>query len=439
MKQNRGDYMELDHNAGQALSDKQNNVIKLDKEWMKRLERNQNKSIKSNRRNVQIILENDENLKNIGRLNEFSGFKEIYHTPKWRRTNDVESLWSDFDDSQIRTYLDVHYGINNEASINDVLNNMFYDNSYHPVRSYLRELNWDGNNRLETLFINFLGADDSDYTKQVTKIMLVGAVTRIFNPATKFDTALILIGSQGVGKSYVLSRLGGEWFNESINSFSGDEALMKLRNSWIIELAELSAMKSSEVEEVKAFISATVDTYRPKYSRNISRFPRQCVFFGSTNNYEFLKDKTGNRRFLPLPVNKESRKKNPFEELTDEYVNQVWAEAYHLYSQDTPIHITDDSVQRRAEQLQHEHMSDDGLKGVIEEYISKNFMNRVCARQIWFEALGNIKQPKRHDISDINEVLRSLDGWKEYDSPKWFGKHGAQRGFYKSTDDDIEI
>src|SRR5699024_7182513 len=226
-----------------------------------------------------------------------------------------------------------------------------------------------------------------------TKIMLVGAVARIFEPGIKFDTALILIGSQGVGKSYVLSRLGGDWFNESINSFKGDEALMKLRNSWIIELAELSAMKSSEVEEVKGFISATIDTYRPKYSRNIARFPRQCVFFGSTNNYEFLKDRTGNRRFLPLPVNKDSRKMNPFEELTDEYVNQVWSEAYHLYKQGTPIHITNEAVQIKAEYLQKEHMSDDGLSGVIDEYISKNFLNRVCARQIWFDALGNVQQP----------------------------------------------
>ncbi|MDY0410130.1 virulence-associated E family protein [Paracerasibacillus soli] len=316
------------------------------------------------------------------------------------------------------------------------MNTIFYKNSYHPIKEYLKGLYWDGESRLESLFIDFLGADDNEYTRTVTKKMLVAAVTRIFEPGTKFDTALILIGTQGIGKSYVLSRLGGEWFNESLNSFSGDEALMKLRNSWIIELAELSALKHSEVEEVKAFISATVDTYRPKYSKNIARFPRQCVFFGSTNSFEFLKDTTGNRRFFPLPVNKNRRKKDPFESLTDEYIDQVWAEAYQLYLDDEPLHITDESVKKRAEELQREHTADDGQLGVIEEYIRKEHLDRVCARQVWHECLMNDKEPKYHDITDINDILRQLDGWKE--KRTHFGRYGTQRGFIKNENNAIE-
>src|SRR5690625_4648058 len=126
------------------------------------------------------------------------------------------------------------------------MNNKFYSNSYHPIIEYIKSLTWDKQNRLESLFIDFLGAQDDKYTRTVTRKMLVAAVARVFEPGVKFDTALILIGEQGIGKSYVLSRLGGEWFNESINSFSGDEALMKLRESWIIEIAELAALKASE-------------------------------------------------------------------------------------------------------------------------------------------------------------------------------------------------
>ena len=208
---------------------------------------------------------------------------------------------------------------------------------------------------------------------------------------------------------------------------------MKLRESWIVELAELSALKASEVEEVKAFISATVDTYRPKYSRNIAKFPRQCVFFGSTNSFEFLKDKTGNRRFLPLRVDKKKRTKDPFEELTDEYIDQVWAEAYQLFRNGEEIHITDPEVHKTAVELQREHTADDGLQGVIEQYIEDKFLNKVCARQIWFECLGNIKEPKRHDISDINDVLRRLEGWEQKKTT--FGKYGEQRGFVKVSED----
>lgn len=428
--------IELDHEAGQALMEKQktkNNVINLDDAWTKRLDVNNNGKILNNRYNVQLILENDDELKNIGRLNEFSGHNEIYRIPEWRKKDDTQTLWTDTDDAQLRIYLDTKYGISNESAINDVMSTVFYKNSYHPIREYLKSLAWDGTNRLEYLFIDFLGAENDKYTKTVTKIMLVAAVKRVFHPGTKFDTALILIGPQGVGKSYVLSRLGRDWFNESVNSFSGDEALMKLRESWIIELAEMSALKASEVEEVKAFISATVDSYRPKYSRNIAKFPRQCVFFGSTNSFEFLKDRTGNRRFLPLRVDKKNRLKDPFKELTDEYINQIWAEAYQLYLKDEPIHIVDPDVQKKAVELQREHTADDGLQGVIEQYIEDKFLNKVCARQIWFECLGNIKEPKRHDISDINDVLRRLEGWEQKKTT--FGKYGEQRGFVKVSED----
>lgn len=427
---------ELDSELIEEYQNK-NNVVKIDKKWKNKLEINQNGNFKKHRKNIQLILDHDENLKDIGRLNEFSTHREVFNKPTWRKSDDDELLWTDIDESQLRTYIDVHYGISNESGINDVMNNMFYKNSYHPIQTYLKGLSWDGKERVDSLFIDFLGAENNEYSRTITRKMLVGAVTRVFEQGAKFDTALILIGQQGAGKSYVLSRLGGEWFNESINSFTGDEALMKLRDSWIIELAELSALKSSEVEEVKGFISATVDTYRPKYGRNIARFPRQCVFFGSTNNFEFLKDQTGNRRFLPLPIEKNKRNMNPFEELTDDYVDQVWAEAYQLYLDNEPLHITDKSVQKKAEELQSEHTADDGLKGVIEEYIDKQGLDKVCARQIWHECLMNDKEPKRHDMSDINDVLRKFTGWDETRTN--FGRYGTQRGFIKNVGEDIEL
>jgi len=426
--------VELDHKAGKKLQEK-SKVLKMDKAWMNRLQINQKGQIKKNRFNVQLILDHDENLKDIGRLNIFSGHNEIYKSPFWRRKDDDDVFWTDTDEAQLRVYIDSKYGISNNSAIEDCLSAVFYKNAYHPIRDYLKAQSWDREKRLDSFFIDFLGASYTNYTTTVTRKMLVAAVARVFEPGIKFDTALILIGAQGVGKSYVLSRLGGDWFNESLNSFNGDEALMKLRNSWIIELAELSALKSSEVEEVKGFISAKVDTYRPKYGRNILRYPRQCVFFGSTNNFEFLKDQTGNRRFFPLPVNKSKRNMNPFEKLTDEYINQVWAEAYYLYLNGEPLHITNETVAQEAKRLQEEHTTDGGLIGIVEEFIKKEHLDRVCARQIWHECLNNDKEPKRHDISDINDILRKIEGWEQLDSPRRFGRYGNQRGFQKRSID----
>lgn len=416
------------NNSNDSLSDFQLHV--QSDNWRNKLDRNDNGSIKSTRKNIKLIMDNDPKLKDIGRTNVFSGHKEIYNKPFWRKSDDINTLWSDADEEQLRNYLDINYGISSAEKTNDVLGGMFYTNSYHPIKDYLNGLEWDGNKRLDTLFIDYLGAKDYKYTRTITRKILVAAVSRIFNPGIKFDEAVILVGKQGAGKSYVLSRLGGEWFNESINSFKGDDALMKLRDSWIIELAELSAMKSSEVEEVKGFISATVDTYRPKYARNIQRFPRQCVFFGSTNNFEFLKDTTGNRRFLPVNVDPSKRTKNPYEELTDETVGQIWAEAMYYYQQGEKLFIDDAEVQKEALRLQEDHTADDGLKGEIVEYLDKYKKVAICAREIWFECLMNDKQPKRHHVSDINQILRNLDGWEEKRTN--FGKYGLQRGFIRS-------
>mgnify|MGYP001466622637 CR=1 FL=1 len=144
-----------------------------------------------------------------------------------------------------------------------------------------------------------------------------------------------------------------------------------------------------------------------------------------------MKDTTGNRRFLPLPINKNKRSKDPFKELTADYVNQLWAEAYQLYLNDEPLHITDDGVKQEAKRLQDEHTADDGLKGIIEEYIHRENLSKICARQIWHDCLMNDKEPKRHNVSDINEVLRKLDGWKMMKTPRRFRKYGNQRGFQK--------
>jgi len=375
------------------------------------------------------ILKNDEYIKDIGRLNEFTGDFEVFKTPPWRKQTDNNKLWTEYDEAQLRNYLSINYGIENQNRLQDVLVQIFYQSSYHPIKEYLSKLQWDGKQRLESVFIDYLGAEDNKYARTVTRKILVAAVARIFEPGKKFDYALILVGKQSINKSFLLRKLGKDWFNESINTFNGDEALMKLRGSWICELAELTAFSNSDLEQTKAFISAQVDIYRPKYEKFVKRFPRQCVFFGTTNNMEFLKDPTGSRRFWPLLVKIENQKKDPHTEFTDEIVDQIWAEAVQFYKNGEQLYLDDKDVEREALLLQEFHSEDNGLTGIIEEFIKTR--EKVCSRQIWYECLKHKKEPTAKDIRYINEILRKI-GWDEYRGH--FGQYGFQRGFIKSKD-----
>lgn len=425
--------------------------------WKSQLALNRNNQIISNRKNISIIFENDPLLKDIARYNKFSSMVEVFNKPFWRKNNE-DVLWSDSDDAQLRNYIGIEYSIESKQAIQDLLNAQIQANAYHPVKSYLDSLDWDGVSRIETFFIDFLGVDDNEYTREVTRKWLIAGVTRIYKPGSKFDEMIVLTGSQGAGKSTVARKLAKDWFNESINSFKGDEALKKLRNSWIVEIAELGAFGKSTVEEIKAFISATVDTYRASYGRNPVQFPRECIFIGTTNRNEFLRDMTGNRRFLPMTVNSKKATKSPFDDLTEEYVNQIWAEAKHFYLEGEALHLSD-KVKEVAETMQEQHTEDNGTYGEIIEFLQievpltfnndtkleriewfsynhsradagRTFKrNRICAKEIWHEMMQNRHDPSNTDLRKINDVLRNLDFLIPKSTLRFGNAYGTQRGY----------
>lgn len=426
--------------------------------WKSKLSVNKNGNVISNRKNISTIFECDPLLKDIARYNQFSSMIEVYNPPFWRN-NSNDCLWTDSDDAQLRNYFGIEYEIESKQAIHDLLNAQIQKNAYHPVRKYLEKLNWDGTPRMEGLFIDFLGVDDNQYTREVTRKWLIAGVSRIFKPGTKFDEMIVLTGSQGAGKSTVAQKLAKDWFNESLNSFKGDEALKKLRNSWIIEIAELGAFGKSTVEEIKAFVSATVDTYRASYGRNPVQFPRECIFIGTTNRDTFLRDMTGNRRFLPMTTHVERRKKNPFTDLTEEYVNQIWAEAKHYYLSGETLHFSDE-VKAIANEIQEEHTEDNGMTGEILEFIQTEIpytfendsksqriewfsynherhdagrtskRDRICAKEIWHEMMQNKHDPTNTDMRKINDILKSIEFLEKPKNAMRFGKaYGKQRGY----------
>jgi predicted P-loop ATPase len=249
-------------------------------------------------------------------------------------------------------------------------------------------------------------------------------VARIYDSGCKFDEMLVLVGKQGTGKSSLLARLGGRWFSDSLKSFENKEAGEHLQNGWIFEIGEMHAMKKTEVEHVKAFLSKTEDRYRVAYDRQVSEFPRKCVFFGTTNNKDFLTDDTGNRRFWPVDISIDQAKYNQWTHLTDEVVRQIWAEALVYYRSGESLTL-DSRARADAEVQQEAHYESDPREGTIREWLEAEIEDdmgqptgqkrqRVCAAQVWVECLHKrIGDLTKWESRVICGVLRNAPGWKE--------------------------
>ena len=445
------------------------NEVKEDDSWIKYLEVDKKGMYKPSNKNIVLILENDKNLKNKIAYNLFSNRTMIRGDLPWRKVVDKEQgdIWQDSDDANLRMYMEVAYNIVSPYKIYDGIAIVEKRNQYHPIRDYLNSLHWDKVHRIDNLMIDYLGADSCAYTKAITRKMLVAAVARVFNPGIKFDYMMVLVGKQGIGKSYLISLLGKNWYSDSINTVQGKEAYEQLQNAWILEMAELSATKKAESEAVKHFISKTEDSYRQAYGRRVETFKRQCVFFGTTNESEFLKDRTGNRRYWPLVVGKNKPKKDLFKDLDTYELNQIWAEAMHFYKNNEKL-ILEDEVLKEATLRQEKHLESNSKEGMIKEflnmklptnwdamdiyarrrYISENefldlqedfvLRNKVCSVEIWVELFGgDMKNFTRGSSLEINEILRKIEGWEPLNEGKGklrFGKYyGTQRAFVRKT------
>lgn len=436
-----------------------------DTKWLLKLETNRKGEYQATIDNILLILENDPRIKGKIALNEFTKGPVILGDLPWHKVENVENgdPWKDSDDAGLRHYIEAIYGISSPAKVNDALAIAQERHKFHPIRDYLDGLKWDKAPRLNRVFIEYLGAEDCDYTETVTRKALAAAVARVYHPGIKFDYMLTLIGPQGIGKSLILKMLGQRWFSDSITTVLGKEAYEQLQGAWIIEMAELTATRKAEVESIKQFISKQEDIYRVAYGRRASRFPRQCVFFGTTNDQEFLRDKTGNRRFWPVEVGK--IKKSLWKDLTKEEIDQIWAEAKTAWEKGEKLWL-DPEMEKEAMKRQEKHTEESAKTGLIQEYLNtllpanwdeldigarRRYIHgtefgespegtiqrdRVCAMEIWVELFeGDAKQLHPMQAREINDILRRLPGWKPYtvgDGRLRFGKiYGKQRAFIR--------
>lgn len=381
-------------------------------------------------RNNEIILENDRRF--AGRLcfNEFSRQDYLVGSVPWD-TSDNYRAWNSHDDSALFSIIQSDYGMNNRQDYFDAVKNVSMKFKFHPVKDILDGLEWDGKEHIRNLLPDYLGAENTEYTYEVMKLFMLGAVSRIYQPGCKFDYTLILQGKQGIGKSTFLQMLAlsSEWFNDSMDSLDSDKSAQALSGTWIVEFGELKALArtSGGVDSVKRFLSATQDKLRLPYERRCDIFLRQCVFTGTTNKSDFLQDETGNRRFLIIHTGVNKPNKNLFNLSAMDDIKQAWAEVMHIYRTEKPQLVLSDSFKEEAEQLQANSTVDDGKTGIIEEYLKDK--DRTCALEIWQEALHEQGRPVRWQATEINSIIDSFPDWERMNTPYKFTKYGNQRGF----------
>ena len=431
-------------------------------DWELELELDKQGAPKATLKNILCILRNDKNLKGIA-FNQHRDSIDAREPLPWEQ---VKPGWEKSDEAQLLSYLTENYsGLYAPEKTKNAVNTVAPERMYHPIRAYLDSLpEWDGVKRIDTLLIEYFGAEDNAYTRAVIRKTLVAAVARIYRPGIKFDSVLILNGPQGVGKSSFFARLAGKWFSDSltITDMRDKTSAEKLQGYWILELGELVGMRKMDAETVKSFITRTDDKYRASYGLSVSDHPRQCILVGTTNAEDgFLRDVTGNRRFWPVRVSGKGDKK-PWD-ISDAEVCQIWAEAKDLYKNNEPLYL-DGAAAEIAEKAQKGALEADEREGMVRAYLDtplpenwglmdiyerRNYLNGydglddeegtapreyVSNIEIWAECFGRpLAAMESSDTFKIAKIMKKIEGWEKAER-KRIPIYGQQR-MYKRTGD----
>ena len=378
---------------------------------------------------------------------DMRGYTRMVSGPVPWDDRDGDRAVSEADYCGLAAYLEREHGLMSKQKAVDAVVSTSMRNRRNVVAEWLDSLTWDGEERMGTLLPCFLGSDMSDYNVAVMRLFMLGAVARAYEPGTKFDYMPVLVGPQGIGKSMFLRRLGvrSEWYCDNLNTIEGDAAAEKLRGMWIVEMAELLATKRSrDVEAIKAFVTSTVDTIRPKYARETEQRPRGCVFAGTTNDAAFLTDTTGNRRFLPVDCGVNEAPMSLFEPGAAGWFEQAWAEAAHVWKAERPTLVLDARLQAYAIERQEAFLEDDPRVGLIQRYLDARIERemskaspdlsrvRVCAQEIVDEALPEQYVTRgASSLATVNAVHKIMQtriaGWSRRDGKALCGDYGVQR------------
>ena len=438
--------------------------IEGDDKWKSKLVCDKNGKPRVTSGNIGLIFHNDINLKGKFSYNAFRHAVTANDTLPWNNWAACPRDWTDPDDASLRNFFDINYGMSGNGKINDMFVQVAMEHRTDDVRDYLEGLEWDEIPRVETLLPRYLKADDTPYTRAVTRKALAAAVARTMDPGCKFDCVLTLIGAQGIAKSMFVDILGGKWYNDSIQTFNGKEAQEQLRGSWLVEIPEVDRFSTKfDSAIIKQFITRRDDIFRESYGHRTASHPRRCIFVATTNNPEFLVDATGNRRWWVVKCNATADQRGVDMKELREDRDQVWAEAVAIWRAGERLELEGD-LATTALEMQENAQSDDSWRGMIGEWLDRKIpddwrtwdidrrqmfwangalpgeglklvtRDTVCVAEIWCELMNKDKSDLDAQRSRrIGNILRALGGWEQI-GPRPSIAYGNQKTFRRTTE-----
>ena len=336
-------------------------------------------------------------LKTVGNyliiLNSYEEFGSLRYNllsgrPEWKGRS-----WDDECFSRALHIIESEYSLKSESDLNHALKIFWNINQYHPIRERIEELQWDGKSRIEGFLGEIMQADDTEYTRECSRLIFHCGIKRVFEPGCKADDIIVLQGKQGNGKTTITQWLAMnyDWYGR-VSEIRGNTGIEQIQGKWICEVSELLALNSDEKqEEAKQYFDRRSDNYRKPYSIYPSDIPRQCIFIGTTNLRQPFKDKTGNRRYYPVWCNVERGVIYEKEEYIKAYIEQCWAEAYQLYNEGKIFTAPRKELLSVVTDIQSSALEDDWRVGAIEKYIADK--DCVCVLELWDKALGFRDKP----------------------------------------------
>jgi len=379
--------------------------------------------------NYTTIIENDPEYKDLFLFDEFS------NRVICRDKNNMIRMWNDSDDSNLRCSIEDKYGLYHLQKYYDAFNVVARNKSFHPIKELIEADDWDKKPRIDRFLIDILKCEDNDYHREVSRMIFYGGIHRLYQPGCKFDYMPILIGRQGCGKSSIVKWLAlHDAYYGDISSIEGKDALENIQGIWICELSELLAMvKTKDIEAMKSFITRTTDRFRESYGRRTKEYPRTCLFIGTTNDYQFLSDKTGNRRYLPVELNVRIGELYKKEKQIREYILQCWREARYLFMVEETYLTIPTKYMADVIKAQDNAVEDDPKVGMIMDFLdNKKVGDRVCNIEIFTNCLNGLrKNCDRFQQKEISRLMASLPDWKRGNSTHRFEGIGPQRYWEK--------
>ena len=332
--------------------------------------------VKSTDANYELVFTYDPLIRGAFGYSEFAKMDMIMKKLPWHREFTGDDTWSDSDDANLRCHIGLNYKdmVSNHKKYYDFFDRFSRRNTFHPIKRFLENLpEWDGIERAEKIFIDFLKVEDTPYAREVTFKTLIAAIARIYNPGCEWQYMPVLQGKQGIGKGHILKALGDPWYMELVDSVESSHAIDAIQKGWFVEISELQSFGRASINKIKAFVSAREDTHRFAYARKATTVKRSNIFVGTTNDSHPLEDTTGARRFLMLVCGNEYCQY--VTGLTKEYILQIWAEVFQKYAQifkdgfdNSKLKLSAESEKYAAE-LAGRFTQDDGMVGEIIEFL----------------------------------------------------------------------